>query len=158
MRQSLLVVAVAVLLLSCGQETDRQSSTGEPIIEAAWIRLAPPGAHMLAGYMDIVNPESAAIEIVSASCSGFGSTGIHRTEMEDDVARMRPQDLVRVPAGATVSFAPGGLHLMLHDPQAKLEAGAMVSCTLDLKDGRQLSTLAELRSAVSRSAGNGGTR
>lgn len=154
----MLVMAVSLLLLSCGQEPDQQSSTGTPVIEGAWIRVAPPGAHMLAGYMDIVNPQSAAIDIVAASCSGFGSTEIHRTEMENDVARMRRQDLVRVPAGETVSFAPGGLHLMLHGPAADLEAGAMVSCTLDLADGRQLSTLAELRSTAPRSTGDGATR
>ena len=44
--------------------------------------------------------------------AGFPRVMIHTTQMDGDIARMVHLEAVDIPAGETVTFAPGGLHVM----------------------------------------------
>ena len=140
-------VVVCLLLVSCDRQEATTPRDSDARIENAWIRAAPPTARMLAAYMDVINPGPDDIRIVAADCSGFQKTEMHRTEMVGDVARMSRQESVTVDAGGSVSFAPGGLHIMLHNPLTPMEPGAEVSCTLVLQSGVRLSTMFPVRAA-----------
>ncbi|MFZ2508944.1 MAG: copper chaperone PCu(A)C [Steroidobacteraceae bacterium] len=51
------------------------------------------------------------------------SATVHRTEIVDDIARMRAVAVLHVAPGERVEFAPGGLHVMLTGLKAPLVTG-----------------------------------
>lgn len=97
-----------------------------------WVRQGPPAAKVLAAYMTLNNPGAQAIVISGASSPQFGSVEIHRTEIVDGVARMIPQEQLKIPPGGHVTLKPGGLHFMLIDARQPLPAGAKVRIDLRL--------------------------
>lgn len=119
-----------------------------PEVEDAWVRAGPPGASMLAGYMAVINPGGTPVVIEAVSSESFGRVELHRTVLEDGMARMRPEDSVTVPAGGRVDFEPNGRHLMLIDPVRPLSAGDAVTLRLRFADGRILETRAEVRTGA----------
>lgn len=95
-------------------------------VEQPWIRAAPPGSMMLAGYVRLVNDGDQVVRIAGAGSSTFASVEIHRTVEEAGVARMRPAGVLEIAPGASLELQPGGLHLMLMQPRAELPEGKTV--------------------------------
>ena len=114
-------------------------------VENAWVREAPPGAEMLAGYMTVYNDGSAPVALTGASSPALGRIELHRTVMKNGVASMIAQKQVEIPAGAGVRFAPGGLHLMLFNPTRRLKEGQHIELSLRLDNGTRIDTQAEVR-------------
>jgi copper(I)-binding protein len=86
-----------------------------------------PGTNMGVGYLKMTNNSDSAITVRSASSPDFGRVEIHQTTIADGVSRMRPLNEVQIDAGATVTFEPGGRHLMLFDPKPGIAPGSPVS-------------------------------
>ncbi len=107
-------------------------------IESPWIRAAPPGAPMLAGYVVLINDGEAVRRLVSARSERFGLVELHRTVQIDGIARMREVDGVDVPAGGRAALEPGGLHLMLMRPAAEISEGERIAFRLVFDDGLEL--------------------
>lgn len=120
-------------------------------VENAWIREAPPGAPMLAGYVTLKNNGSVTRALLGAESHDFGMIELHRSVFEDGVARMVQQERIEIPAGGSVTLEPGGLHLMLMKPQGQLRAGDTSGFTLRFDDGSSL----EVEFAVRREAMGG---
>jgi periplasmic copper chaperone A len=113
-------------------------ATSGPVVENAWVRQVPPAARMTAGYLQIHNPGDEPLVIVGAESALFQSIEIHGTVTDDGVARMRLQDTVTVGPGETVSFEPGGLHLMLMQPVDDIPESGALELSLVLEDGKRL--------------------
>jgi periplasmic copper chaperone A len=107
-------------------------------IEDAWVREGPPGMGMLAGFMTVNNQGKEEIGIVAAEGPDFGSIELHRSIVENGMARMVPQKSIPVPAGGSVALKPGDYHLMLMQPKRALKAGDTTEITLILDDGARL--------------------
>jgi copper(I)-binding protein len=143
-RSSLRAAAVAVLLVpaACSADPDaaRQAAGTAclPTLVAPWVRAAPPGTMMLAGYAVVRNDCAAAVTIVGAESLDFASASMHETVVEQGVSRMRATGPLVVPAHAQVAFAPGGRHLMLMGPARALPEGATARIRLVLADGRRV--------------------
>ena len=95
----------------------------------------PPGSTVLAGYMTISNPGQAAITLSSVSSPDFRAVEVHRTVVEDSVARMLPVGQLEISAGSQVVLEPGSFHLMLFDPARALTAGDTVTLLLHTNHG-----------------------
>jgi len=104
-------------------------------VSDAWVREAPPVSRVLAAYMQIRNLTGADFTIVEVSSPDFASAQLHRTVLEDGIARMLPVDQLTVPAGGSVAMEPGGLHLMLYEPSRPLPQGDSVTLILHRSDG-----------------------
>lgn len=118
----------------------------EPVqVRNAWIPEAPPNARMLAGYLDLENAGSTPVVIVAARAEGFGRVEIHRTVTEDGVSRMRRQDRLVVDPGQTVTFEPGGLHLMFMHMDRRPRPGDRVEVELIDAEGVSWTFSAEMR-------------
>lgn len=104
-------------------------------VEAAWIRSAPPGVPMRAGYATLRNSGDAALVIERTSSTQFGAVSIHATINEDGVARMRELPPIRLAPGESVVLEPGGKHLMLMQPNAELAAGAKAVLHFEMDNG-----------------------
>ncbi len=104
----------------------------------AWIRHLPPAVPVRAGYVVINNPSSRPITIVAAASPAFARVEFHRSVEHDGKMQMQRVETVTIEPGGRLAFEPGGLHLMLIDPRAKLRPGDVVEVELRLDDGRVL--------------------
>lgn len=123
-------IALSCLLLF---GTAAQAADGLMIADA-WVREGPPTARVLAGYMRLMNHSDAPITVHGVESSAFGRVEMHRTVVENGVARMLPQETLTVPPHGELVLEPGGYHLMLIDAKAPLRAGDRITLTLDLGD------------------------
>lgn len=92
-------------------------------VKDAWIRVAPPGAMMLAGYAELVNEGDIAVTLNAASSDAFEFTEIHKTVEIDGVARMRQVPELVIAPGQSVRLQPGGMHFMLMRPRQPVNEG-----------------------------------
>ncbi len=113
------------------------ASAADLTIDRAWVRLAPPGAPAMAGFMAVTGG-SRDVMIQSASSPDFARVEIHEMTMNDGVMQMRALPELDVPADARVTLAPGGEHLMLIDAKRELAAGDKVAITFVLSRGDPL--------------------
>lgn len=118
------VVAVVFAMLAA------TAAASSLVVESAWIRAAPPGAVVLAGYATLGNESDATVEIVAATSGDFARVELHEMSMREGVMRMRALDRAVVPARGTLDLAPGGTHLMLHEPKRALVPGDRVEIVL----------------------------
>ena len=93
---------------------------------------------MLAGFGRIDNDCATPATIVSAGSPAFGSVELHETRIVDGVSRMRAVPELRLPPHGAATMKPGGMHLMLMQPRAPLQAGSRVAVEFTLTDGRKL--------------------
>jgi len=115
-------------------------------LDNAYARAAPAGGAS-AVYLDVVNDTSSDVTLVSASTDAAGRVEIHRTEAgQDDLTTMTPvEGGLAVPAGETVTLAPGGLHVMLLDLQRDLAEGDTVTVELQFEGRSPLTVQAPVR-------------
>jgi copper(I)-binding protein len=87
-------------------------------IEDGWIRQAPPGANVMAGYVRIKNNSDRPRRITAITSPRFGAIEVHETVIENGESQMRALDTLNVPAHGETTLEPGGKHLMLFRPTA----------------------------------------
>ena len=105
-------------------------------IERPWARASIGTSRPAAAYLTIVNDSSAAVRLVGVATPVAGRAEVHRTVEKDGVMRMKPEDEVDVPGNGTITFEPGGLHVMLMDLQQALVRGEAFPLELRFADGR----------------------
>lgn len=110
--------------------------------DSAWVRAAPPGATMLAGYMTLHNDGTALQRFVSAESDAFGMVELHKSVIANGVSTMRAAGDQVIPAGGTLRIAPGGLHLMLMQPTHAMKIGDRVRFRLNFADGSSTDVVA----------------
>lgn len=113
-------------------------AAGRLVVDDAWIRAAPPGARMLAGYAKLTNAGDAPIVVTGATSAAFGDVSMHASVVEDGVAKMRPLPSLNIAPGATETFEPGGRHLMLMQPAAAMPTGAKATIALTVEGGGEV--------------------
>ncbi len=121
---------------------------GRIVVSDSWIREAPPGAHMLAGYAELHNSGNTALRIVAVESDAFGDVSLHETIVSDGVARMRALNDVELASGASVTFEPGGRHIMLMHPKQPIALGDEIEITFVLDDGSRQSVAFKVRAAA----------
>ncbi len=99
-----------------------------------WVRGTVPGQTASGGYVDLTSKSGATL--VGASSSVAGLAEVHEMKTENGVMKMRRLDVLPIPAGQTVSLAPGGYHLMLMDLKQMLVPGKSVPVTLKVRDAK----------------------
>lgn len=113
---------------------------GKLSVYDAWIRNAPPGATMMAGYATLKNEGDAPIKVLTVQSDAFRQSSIHETVVERGVARMRELPRIDLAPGATVEMKPGGAHLMLSEPRHAIRDGDKVHMVFLLADGTRVET------------------
>jgi copper(I)-binding protein len=106
-------------------------------VSNARIRLLP-GDLPLAGYFDMHNSGKKAISLTSASSPAFGMVMIHKSMHKNGEAMMMMVKKIEVAPGKTVSFAPGGYHLMLMHRKKDLKVGDKVMIELVFSNGHKM--------------------
>lgn len=119
--------------------------------ESAWARQPPPGSQVVAGYLILRNDTETSIRVTGVESPDFEHAMMHETRVADGRARMRHLAAVEIPAGTSVSFEPGGAHIMLSRPQLPLGADTRLAVQLHCDSGQPLTVwLPLLRQAPQR--------
>lgn len=113
---------------------------GRLVVDDAWIRAAPPGAHMRAGYATLRNGGDAPLIVRGARSDAFGDVSMHATQIEDGVARMRELADITLAPGEVVVLEPGGKHLMLMRPLRELGPGEAATVVFEIGEGASTAT------------------
>ncbi len=83
-----------------------------------------------AGYLEIVNAGDAADRLIAVRAD-IPRIELHDIEDKDGVVKMvERENGIDIPAGATVSLKPGGLHIMFMGLEGALVAGTEIPATL----------------------------
>jgi copper(I)-binding protein len=90
---------------------------------------------MFAGYAVFGNDSNAPLTISAASSPDFGSVSMHETIDEGGISKMRLLDHVEIPPHTSVTFEPGGKHLMLMQPHRELKVADWVRIHFDASPG-----------------------
>lgn len=111
---------------------------------SAWIRFAPPGTTVHAGYLTLANTGPSDVALTGASSPGYERVEIHHSKVINGVATMEKLAQISVPSGQTIAMKPGGLHLMLIKPKGSQELGTKVPVKLSFSDGSSIMIQAEV--------------
>lgn len=124
-------------------------AAGKLGVSDAWIRLAPPGASMMAGYATLTNDGDVPVTVLTVQSDAFRMASLHETIIDKGVSKMREIHRLVVAPGATLMLEPGGKHLMLMQPRHDIVAGDKVEVMFLLKDGERVETHFDARAADS---------
>ena len=106
-----------------------------------WARATPPHAPTAAGYLTITNHGSAADKLTAVSTPMAGSGELHIMKVENGIMTMRPvEGGIEIPAGGTVTLAPGGYHLMFIGPKEPFKDGGKLPVTLTFEKAGSVDT------------------
>lgn len=107
-------------------------------ITDAWIRTAPPGAPMMAGYATVKNTGTQNRVIHDVTSKDFEAVEIHRTVLEGGISRMRLVEMLNVAPKSETRLEPGGMHMMLFTPKRALRAGDTLQLAFSCGDKKRL--------------------
>ncbi|HQT45694.1 MAG TPA: copper chaperone PCu(A)C [Acidocella sp.] len=97
-----------------------------------WVRYLLPNIPA-AGYMQLRNDGAADVVLTGAASPACGSLMLHKSEDKSGMAMMMAVPSITIPAHGSVTFAPGGYHLMCMKP--KMKVGDKVVMRLSFQGG-----------------------
>jgi copper(I)-binding protein len=93
-------------------------------------------ARPAAGYMTLKNTGDKPVALTAASSPACGMLMLHLSKQEHGIDKMVQVDKATVPAHGSVTFAPGGYHLMCMQPKDTMRTGGSVPVTLTFEGGQ----------------------
>lgn len=137
----------AALLVGCGSDGGGAAEAEAPADGLQVVAVTadePPIPEQAALRFVIVNGTTEDDVLQSVSTEVAAATSIHESSIDGGMARMTPRDSVPVVAGARVTFAPGGLHVMLEDLKQPLAVGDTFPVTLHFEHAGDVEVTAEV--------------
>lgn len=113
-------------------------------VDKPFARKAMKAQRNSAAFMTLHN-SGPAVAIVAAESPVADIVELHTHVHDNGVMRMRKIDKIDLPAGASVTLQPGGLHVMLLGLKKDLNEGDAVSVTLVFDDGSRKTIEAPVR-------------
>lgn len=114
-------------LVSCHPTT---SAAPAIAVSDAWARATVPGQASGAIYATITNRGGDDDRLVAIATPQARTAMLHQSSESGGIMAMRMIGDLAVPAGATVSLAPLGTHIMLTGLTGPLRAGERIALTL----------------------------
>lgn len=122
-----LLILMTILAAGCSQG-------GTLAVKDAWARPAVTGGNS-AVYFTIDNRAGQPDSLLSASSQVAQTVELHQSMQKDDgTMAMHMQASVPIPAGETVEFTPGGLHVMLINLPNDLQVGDTFPLSLNFQN------------------------
>jgi len=144
-RRLIFTLLLSISLMPTLGLTEEESATAVVKVTNAWIAETPPTATVLAGYMQLENTSNQEIVLDGAQSQDFKEVAIHETVVKADKVSMVAHKTLSIPAGKTVSFEPGGFHLMLVGAKKPLKAGDTTEIVLHFQEGTTQSVKMEVK-------------
>jgi len=115
-------------------------------VKTPWVRGTVTGQKATGAFMELSSQKGATV--VGASTPAAGVAEIHEMKMDGGMMKMRAAPRLDVPAGKTVSLAPGGYHVMLMDLKQPLKKGDVVTLTLQVEGPDKQVSAVEVKAEV----------
>lgn len=133
MKRAVAAIVLGLVLSACAQAGGVSVTSAE---------FHPPlgSSGIGAAYFSIRSDK--ADRIVAVSSSEADDIEIHASVTEGSSVHMERRETVDLPAGKTVAFAPGGLHLMVFSPRP-IAAETTFPITIELESGLKKTVLFE---------------
>ena len=125
------IISAALIFIS-------NATFAELQITNATVRLLPPSVPNTSAYFTVRNTGDQDITLIGGQTKIASKAELHNHIMHGDVMRMEKQNAVVVPAGKTLIFAPGGLHMMIFGLTESLNKSQTVTLNLLTQDGQQI--------------------
>lgn len=126
-------------------------------ISGAFTRATNPGAPVGGGYFTITNNGGTDDRLIAVEGDISERVEIHEMSMVDDVMSMRElPDGLPIPAGETVSLAPGGYHLMFMNLNTSLVEGETVDIVLVFEEAGDVPVALSVEAAGARGTSDHG--
>jgi len=109
-------------------------------VMSAWVRAGPPSLSVYAGYMVLQNNSDKELTVVGVSSQRFAKVEMHKTEIENGIARMVKKSGLVIGPHSVLKFEPGGLHFMLLEPNAPLKLDERIPVRLEFANGQSMNT------------------
>ena len=120
--RSAYVFAFLVLAIVSAAPAAAQQQIGDLVLNDAWARATPGGAKVGGGYLIIENRGATPDKLIGGSSLVAGKVEVHEMAMHNGVITMRAmKDGLSIPAGQSVTLAPGGYHIMMMDLKVPLK-------------------------------------
>ena len=138
--------AIVLAAICAGSASAQQVKTGDLVLDNAWSRATPGGAKVGGGYITVNNKGSTADKLIGGSSPAAGKVEVHEMAMNNGVMTMRPvKDGLPIPAGKSVTLAPGGYHLMLMELKAPFKKGDKIPVTLKFEKAGDVNVTLDVR-------------
>lgn len=141
MRRLLVPALSAACLWACAPAEETPASIA---VENAWVRAPAVTGRPAAGYMTITAGK-AGDTLLAASSPAAERIEIHESMATDGMMTMTPLQSVPVAANESVSFAPGGKHLMLFGLDPKVAPGGTMAIDLKFAKAGKISVTAAVK-------------
>ncbi len=142
---------LALLACCCSLQAHGSGCTNHIQITDAWARATPPGAAVGVVYLRIVGA-CAPDRLVSAASRVSRKVEVHQMQQRGSMMQMRQVETLKIPAAATLEFAPGGLHLMLVDLRQPLVEHETLALDLVFEHSGPVSVVATIGSIAAQSS------
>lgn len=107
-----------------------------------------PGQEMSAGYLSIANAGDTDARLLAVSTDAAAMVQVHESAMSNGMMSMRHVETLLIPAGETVQFQPGGLHLMIMGADQEAFSGESIDLELQFESGLVLDITLPIKSMV----------
>lgn len=146
-------VALIAILALIASGCHAVAASPDIAVANPWFRFITP-AVPAGGYMTLHNVSPRPEMLTAATSGACGSLMLHRSVSSGGTERMVPVASVSIQPGASVTFAPGGYHLMCMAP--RMQVGGTVPVTLHFQDGSTLDASYKVVGATGHAPGTGG--
>jgi copper(I)-binding protein len=116
-------------------------------IENAYVPQLPPTTMSRAAYLTIINDSGKKRTITNIHAVGFQMAHFHQTVMKDGVMSMNSIPSLEIKPGETLNLKPGGLHIMLMNPDKSLANNDEVLISLSFANGDSVNFVALVQAA-----------
>lgn len=144
---SLALAFLALVAVCVGSASAQETKAGDLVLGHAWARATPGGAEVGGGYLTIENKGTAPDKLLGGSSPAAAEIEVHEMAMKNNVMTMRPvSGGLSIPPGQTITFAPGGYHIMMMGLKAPLKQGDRVPITLQFEKAGKVDVTLDVQS------------
>lgn len=142
------ITGIALFSFACSSTADN-TPTPDPVsaitVSDSWVR---PGIDPTAIYLTISNSGSQTVTLTGVDASWADEIAMHETVNDDGFLMMVHMPSISILAGSSVTFEPGGMHLMAQDVHNTISEGDTLELALLTADGTRISFSAVARGAI----------
>ncbi len=142
-------VITALTLLPLLVSLSAPASAAQVEVTEAWVKPTIPGTENGAGYMTVHNTGDLAVTVIGIRTDAARAAEVHRHIMtEDGMMRMTRVPKLVIAADETVTFEPGGYHVMFFGVKNPFKVGDTVDFEVLFEDADAVQVEAEVRQLV----------
>lgn len=143
-----LLAALALMPAACGKQgapAPVESSTAAPdakpglSLSGGKLVLPAVSGNPGAAYFSLANGSDKPVSIAAVDVAGAGMAMLHETMAKDGHSTMTDLSSPEIRPGETMTFAPGGKHVMVDAVPATARPGGTIELTITFADGDKLS-------------------